>query len=195
MRWRRGLQVLTRRRGEVQIGTDPRWAVRVAGIDRAEARMLCSLTDLTDVPLEGLANEHGVAAERARELQRLLTEARLLAPPAAHRLGTRREPVPARLGDDLQVHSLLADDADGGARVGARASRVVRIEGLGRTGSVLAGALAAAGVGWLELVDERLVGPHEPGVGGILERDVGGVREQVVARIVTGTTPGVLTAR
>ncbi len=177
----------------MQIGTDPRWAVRVSGLDRAEAHMLRALTDLEELPLEGLALRHGVEADRALELHRLLDEARLLAPPPLNRRGTDRDPVPARLGDDLQVHSLLIDDADGAARVGARARRTVAIEGLGRTGAVLACALAAAGVGTLALTDPRTVGPQEPGVGGVTERDVGGVRDQVVARIVMDLAPGTAT--
>jgi len=177
----------------MQIGTDPRWAVRLGGLDRAESRMLQALTDLEEVPLEGLALRHGVDAGRAHELFRLLDEARLIAPRQAHRRGTDRSPVPARLADDLQVHSLLAADADGASRVAARAARTVRIEGLGRTGTVVAGALAAAGVGTRVLSDSRPVGPQEPGVGGISDRDVGAVRHEVVARIVADLAPGIAT--
>ena len=177
----------------MQIGTDPRWAVRVGGLDRSEARMLHALSDLEEMPLEGLALQHGVDADRAHELHRLLDGASLLAPDPANRRGPDRDPVPARLGDDLRVHSLLIDDADGAARVGARARRTVGIEGLGRTGSVVAGTLAAAGVGTLALTDPRDVGPQEPGVGGVTERDVGAPREEVVARVVTDLAPGVST--
>lgn len=152
--------------------------------------MLASVTDLEEVPLEPLAARHGVAAERARELLALLDDARLLAPPPANRRGPDREPVPARLGDELQVHALLSEDADGAALLHARASRSVAVVGLGRTGAVVAGTLAAAGVGTLELSDPELVSPHEPGVGGISERDVGARREQAVARAVTDLAPG-----
>ena len=184
---------MTRRRGEVQIGIDPRWAVRVGGLDRAEAHMLEELTDLEEVPFEGLALRHGVDEARARELFRLLDEARVIAPAPAHRRGTDRPPVPARLGDDLQVHSLLARDADGAALLGARARRTVGIEELGRTGAVVASTLAAAGVGTLVLDDPRAVGPQEPGVGGLTERDVDRPMEAVVARVVTDVAPGITT--
>src|SRR5690606_18381827 len=159
MRWRRGIQVLERRRGEVQIGTDPRWAVRVRGLARGEARMLAGLGDLVEVPLTRLAHEHDVEPARAQGLFDALARTRVLAPPVENRRGVDRDPVPARLGDDLQVRSLLLADADGAAQIAGRARRSVRIEGLGRVGTVLAGAPAAARVGPVVPGDPREAGP------------------------------------
>lgn len=177
----------------MQIGTDPRWAVRVRGLARGEARMLAGLGDLVEVPLTRLAHEHDVEPGRAQELFDALARTRVLAPPVENRRGVDRDPVPARLGDDLQVRSLLLADADGAAQIAGRARRSVRIEGLGRVGTVLAGALATAGVGTVVPVDPREVGPHETGVG-LTERDVGRPRSEAVAQVVTDRAPGAVTS-
>lgn len=194
MRWRRGIQVLERRRGEVQIGTDPRWAIRLGGLARREVELLRALSDITDVPLEQLAHRHSVPLERSRELVAALDGARVVAPDVENRRGLGRTPVPARLGEDLRVLSLLADDADGAELLRTRGASTVRVEGLGRAGAVLAGALATAGVGTIGLADPRPVSPAEPGVAGLTERDVGTPREEVVARVLTDVAPGVSTA-
>ena len=177
----------------MQIGTDPRWAVRVGGLDRAESRLLRALNDLDEIPLDQLAHQLEVSVARTHEIRAALEKTRVVAPEVMNRRGRSREPVPARLGDDLQVRSLLLDDADGAAQLGARTRRSVRVEGLGRTGTVLAVALAAAGVGTVGLVDPVVVGPQEPGVGGITERDVGSPREEVAARIMMDAAPGIST--
>ena len=52
MRLRTGLRVLRRTATEVQVGTDPRWAVRLPGLTPAEADLLQAVdarTDLTEV--------------------------------------------------------------------------------------------------------------------------------------------------
>jgi len=190
MRWRRGLTVLTRRHGTIQIGTDPRWAVRLSGLAEAESRMLRAVSDVEDVPVERLARRHGVPGERARALQAQLERARVLAPPPRHRSGSVREPVPARLADELRVQGLLAEDADGTRLVAARAHRLVEVEGLGRTGAALAAALAASGVGTLVLGDPSPVRPWDVGAAGLREEDLGAPREQAVARAVTGLAAG-----
>ena len=178
----------------MQIGTDPRWAVRLGGLGRAEVRLLSSLSDIDQLPLEQLAHSRDVPAGRLQEIRDALDRTRVVAPSVENRRGTDRVPVPARLGDDLQVRSLLDDAGDGAAVLGARAARAVRVEGLGRTGTVLATALAAAGVGTIVLVDPRMVGPSEPGVGGMRERDVARPREEVAARLLADLAPGVSTA-
>ena len=87
MRLRAGLRVLRRTATEVQVGTDPRWAVRLPDLTPAEADLLQSVdarTDLTEVAR--LVAGRDVDPDRVRALVDVLVEARL----------TVGEPVPGR---------------------------------------------------------------------------------------------------
>src|SRR5450759_846251 len=78
MRLRPGLRVLRRTDSEVQIGTDARWGVRLAGLGPGEASLLRLLDD--DPELDSLvdrARAFGVADVRANELLDSLQTARL----------------------------------------------------------------------------------------------------------------------
>jgi hypothetical protein len=70
----------------------------------------------------------------------------------------------------------------------------VRVTGLGRCGLMLAGLVAAAGVGTLELDDESPVTQHEIGPGGLSARDLGVPRSTAAARMLHDVAPGVRTA-
>ncbi len=167
MRLRDGLRVLRRTDTEVQVGTDPRWAVRItdvpAGID---------LTDLRTIDPAVLD---------------LLTAARL----------TQDEtdvPVPSGpAAVDAQVRSLLGERADGHAVVRARGDRVVAVLGLGPTGLGIAVGLASAGVGTVLVDDDGRVRPVDVGPSGYRWTDVGSARCAVAARLLRDVAPRVST--
>ncbi|KRD44544.1 hypothetical protein ASE38_10595 [Cellulomonas sp. Root930] len=184
MRLRAGLRVLRRTTTEVQVGTDPRWAVRLTDLTPADADLLMSVdprTDLTELVARA------VDVERARALVAVLVDARLTdaRPPAAVLRG------PAAV--DADVWSLLRPDGDGTRLVRARADRVVAVLGLGPTGLGIAVGLAAAGVGTLLLDDERPVRSTDVGVCGYRWADAGSAREHVAARLLRDVAPHVST--
>ena len=148
MRLRAGLRVLRRTATEVQVGTDPRWAVRLPDLTPAEADLLQSVdarTDLTEVAR--LVAGRDVDPDRVRALVDVLVEARLTAGrpvpgrparaggggrrgvvPAARRRGRcRRRPGPRgpggggpRAGPDRARHRRRARRGGGGHAAGGR---------------------------------------------------------------------------
>ncbi|WP_315097853.1 thiamine biosynthesis protein ThiF [uncultured Cellulomonas sp.] len=189
MRLRAGLQVLRRTSTEVQVGTDPRWAVRLPDLTPAEVDLLLTVdprTDLTDLPRAAAAR--GVDVDRAQALVAALVDARLTqdGPPRAAVRG------PAAV--DVDVWSLLRADGDGAGLVRARAERVVAVLGLGPTGLGIAVGLAAAGVGTVLVDDERPVRSTDVGVSGYRWADAGSARQRVATRLLRDVAPDVSTA-
>jgi len=162
MRLRSGLRVLRRGADEVQVGTDPRWAVRVTGLAPDEVDVLVT-GSLDAFPLlAGQLSRVGLAVEDT--------------------------PTGPASADDA-AWGLLRPDDTAAARARRRGTARVGIVGLGPTGVGVAVALAAAGVGTLELDDERPVRPTDVGV--FRWQDVGIAREQVAARMVRDAAPRV----
>ena len=189
MRLRAGLRVLRRTATEVQVGTDPRWAVRLLDLTPTEADLLQSLdprTDLTEVAQ--LAAGRDVDPDRVRALVDALVGARLTSD------GPARAVLRGPAAVDAAVWSLLRADGDGAGVVRARADRVVAVLGLGPTGLGIAVGLAAAGVGTLLVDDERPVRSTDVGVCGYRWADVGSVREHVAARLLRDVALHVSTA-
>ncbi|WP_456788180.1 thiamine biosynthesis protein ThiF [Cellulomonas sp. P5_C5] len=189
MRLRAGLRVLRRTATEVQLGTDPRWAVRLTDLTPSEADVLQLIDARTDLTrLADLTSRHDVDPDRVRALVEVLVEARLTTgdAPRATLLG------PASV--DAAVWSLLRADGDGAGVVRARADRVVAVLGLGPTGLGIAVGLAAAGVGTLLVDDERPVRSTDIGLCGYRWADAGSVREHVTARLLRDVAPHVSTA-
>ncbi|GIG19308.1 thiamin biosynthesis protein [Cellulomonas chitinilytica] len=184
MRLRPGLRVLRRGDTEVQVGTDPRWAVRLTDLTAAECRLLLSVDERTDLAgLPALARGRGLDPARVATLVSLLHEARLtVAGPAG-----RAAPGPAT--PDAVTWSLLRPHADGAELVQGRARCTVGVLGLGPTGLGVAVALAAAGIGTLLLDDARPVRSEDVGPGGYRWGDVGSVREQVATRVLRDVAP------
>jgi len=189
MRLRAGLTVLWREPTQVQIGTDPRWAVVLADLSPSAARALTAVpAGAGEREIRAALASEAVERQEADAILGHLGAARLLVP--EHRPAPRSTLTPA----DEQVWALLDADGDSSGTAGRRGRARVRVEGLGRLGAALAASLAAAGIGDLELVDPGLVTPHEVGFGGLTRGDVGGPRGAAVARAVREAGPLVRTA-
>lgn len=173
MQLRAGLRVVRRGPGEVQLGTDPRWAVRVSGLTPDQADRLARVGDrrldpwLPAALLQDLAAAGALRPRRPREVR---------VPPA---------PAP-----DAHAYALTRSGEDGGDVLRARARATVAVAGLGRTGLALVQSLAAAGVGVLVLDDTAPVRPSDVGTGAG-EADVGRPRDEVAARLLRAAAPHV----
>lgn len=178
--------VLRRAPGELQFGTDPRWSVRLVGLEPAEEDWLRGLVrpDDRDAP------PSGIGRPRQAELLRLLEEARLLVPARRRRPDS---PAPGSGAADVHVLAALRPDGAGHRVLAARGRAAVGIVGLGRVGASLATTLATAGVGTLALHDPATVLVTDVGVGAYRLRDVGSPREDAVRRAVAEVAPGVVT--
>ena len=185
MRLRPGLDLLWRAPGEVQIGTDPRWAVRLSGLTDVEVDVLTEAEPGTTVEsLRASATRHGLAAERFAALLRALDEAHVLCPIPSRPAATGSATLLSGAAGDACAWSAVLEDGDGVAHVRARAARSVGIVGLGRLGLQVAVVLAAAGIGTVLLQDDGLVTSADLGVGGYRPRDVGSPRTEAAHRIV-----------
>ncbi|MFB8227915.1 ThiF family adenylyltransferase [Cellulosimicrobium sp. NPDC055967] len=181
--------LLRRAPGEVQVGTDPRWSVRLAGLEPGEEEWLRALA--SPAARQGDGHEAGPPAPPARRaaLVRLLEDAHLLVP------ARRRRPVspaPANGAADVGVLSALRPDGAGHRVLASRARATVAVVGLGRVGAALAVHLATAGVGTVVLEDHGTVLATDVGVGAYRLRDVGTPRETAVRRLVEDVAPGVV---
>lgn len=169
---------------QVQIGTDPRWAVVLTDLDPSAARALHrSGAGARLETLRAAFREDGVAEDEVEAVVGHLRAARLLVPTAT----TPDTP-------EGIVAGLLSADGDGSPTLRRRSRAVVRVEGLGRLGAALCLALAAAGVGALQLIDERSVTRHDLALGGIGPSDVGSTRAAAVSRVLHDVAPHVRTA-
>lgn len=200
MRLRAGLRVLRRAPDEVQVGTDPRWAMRLTGLAPGEVDLLLSIDDgATKREVSRLARSLGVPLDRLEALQAELDRAQLTTPKNSARRApaaatqARHDPFPARLGPDAAVWGRLLDGGDGAGLVAARGRRVVGIAGAGRVGLTTAVTLAVAGVGTVLIEDESPVTPSDLGLGGYTARDLTSPRRVAVARLLRDLAPEVRT--
>ncbi|MGY4643248.1 thiamine biosynthesis protein ThiF [Cellulomonas sp. URHB0016] len=184
MRLRPGLRLLRRGDTEVQVGTDPRWAVRLTDLSTAECRLLMSVDDRTDLAaLPAIAGRLGLDPARVSTLVALLHEAHLTVAGGSGRVA------PGPASPEAALWSLLRPQADGTPLVAERARRTVGVIGLGPTGLGVAVALAAAGVGTLLVDDPRAVRSDDVGLGGYRWSDVGSAREHVATRVLRDVAP------
>ncbi|WP_182111898.1 ThiF family adenylyltransferase [Actinotalea sp. JY-7876] len=183
-RLRGRLPVLWRGADEVQVGTDPRWALGVSGLPPAAARALSELPAGADRRAVVTTLRRAGAPEAATSaVVAHLTSAELLVacpPPGA--------------SPDEQAWALLAHDADGARVLRRRARAVVGVRGLGRVGTGVAAGLAGAGVGTLVLEDAGHVTRHDVGASGLRDQDVGRPRADAVARLLRDVAPDVRTS-
>lgn len=186
---RPGLRVLPRADDEVQVGTDPRWAVRLVGLAPAEVRLWVQVDDTTDLTrLPARARDAGLDAVAVAATVDELTRAGL----------TRTRPdastaVHGPAASDAAAWSLLHPDAAGDAVVTARADAVVGVVGLGPTGLGVARQLAVAGVGTLLLDDDAPVRSPDVTAGTHRWADVGTPRAVASQRLLREVAPGVRT--
>ena len=184
-----GLPVLHRAPGELQLGTDPRHAVVLSGIDEPLVSLLRTL-DGRDTAAE-LAARAGPAEQPA--LDQLLFDLAGLGlvedalPPEVGIDGAPAGTVPARLAADSSWWALRTtqDRADANTR---RQRAAMVIHGSGRVAASLATLLAATGVGWIHCVAKGTVTPEEIGCG-YLEEDVGRPRSAALRRAVLRGAP------
>ena len=195
MRLRTGLRVLWRAPGEVQIGTDARWAVRLTDLTRHEIDLLTALLD--GATLRGLtasARSLGMPPARLDALVTLLDRAQLTMPDSGPR---RSQPtvvqLPPGTGPDAATWTRLLADSDGAALIAARGDRTVGLLGAGRLGLSMAVTLASAGVGSVLVEDDQPVSHADLGVGGYTTRDLGAPRRAAAARVLSNVAPGVRT--
>lgn len=187
-RLRSGLRVLPRASDEVQVGTDPRWAVRLVGLSPAEVRLWSDVDDTTDLTtLPERAAAAGVDGAGVTSTVVDLRGAGL----------TRAAPVRGRAAQgpaaaDVAGWDLVAGAGD--AVVAARARAVVGVVGLGPTGLAVARHLATAGVGGVLLDDDSPVRSRDVAGGGHRWADVGTSRAVAAARVLREDAPGVRTS-
>ncbi len=160
--------MLRRTSTEVQVGTDPRWAVRLTDLTPSEADLLPDLEAVDPSLTDLLTRAH-------------LTQGDEVSIPSGPR------------AVDAQVWSLLRPHADGADLVRGREQRVVAVLGLGPTGAGVAVGLATAGVGTILLDDGTPVRPVDVGPTGYRWTDVGAVRSSVAARMLRDVAPRVST--
>ncbi|QJW37433.1 ThiF family adenylyltransferase [Cellulosimicrobium protaetiae] len=186
-------RVLRRAPGEVQVGTDPRWSVRIAGLEPDDEEWLGALASPAGQrggPDPVLAGATGASGRRSA-LVTLLEEAHLLVPARPRRAAST---APANGHADLGVLSALRPDGAGHRVLAARARSTVAVVGLGRVGAALALHLATAGVGTIVVDDPGTVLSTDVGSGAYRVRDVGASREAAVRRLVEEVAPAVVVA-
>ncbi|GAA4288443.1 hypothetical protein [Georgenia daeguensis] len=182
MRLRPGLTVLWRRKGESQVGVDPRCAVVLEDLTAGEQHVLDHLRhEPTEADLIRVGRTSGVAPERVRELVALLHRSGVLAP------DPRPRPPGSAVTPDEAYWSRLLADGDGARLMAHRSAAAVAVAGLDQVGMRIAVHLAEAGVGTLLLKDESPVLPSD--VGPYHPRDVGGVRRERAEAVLRSSFP------
>lgn len=188
MRLRAGLTMLWRGPTEVQVGTDPRWAVALTDLSPSAARALSDApAGAAERDLRAALATEDVDGEEVDAVLAHLRAARLLV--HEHRPAAR----PTMSAADQQTWALLEADGDPATVARRRGAARVRVEGLGRLGATLAATLATAGIGMLELGDPAAVTSQEVGFGGLTSRDVGTPRPAAVGRAARDAGPLVRT--
>jgi bacteriocin biosynthesis cyclodehydratase domain-containing protein len=166
----RGLRRLWRDHETLQLGIEPRHAVVLRGLSRADETVLEMLDGSRDV--EGLvaqAGARGVDELSVRRLLLMLARARVLDDRALQPRGNERDR--QRLEPDALSIALLDRTPGAAARaLLTRTGATVAVHGIGRIGAGVVALLAAAGVGRVVCVDDGPVraadltpaGPDEP---------------------------------
>lgn len=188
MRINPGLHVLALSASARQYGLGPS-ALVLRGLQQTDLAFLAALrTGMVDGRESAEAARCAVPPQRARALTQALAPVLLPFPEQAQSSGPA---VPAlrmeRLAGDIDRLS-AAYGVNGSAMIRHRARAAVEIAGLGRTGSLLARALATAGVGTLVLSDPGVVLPTDLGPAFALP-DLGMGRVQAVKRHIYRVDP------
>jgi hypothetical protein len=182
---------LWRDRETLQLGRNPARAVVLAGLDDT-TRSVLTLLDGTrdDAQLRRDAAAHGCPPDRTATLLGLLDDAGALADAGAPRTAGLDLRERERTAADAAALALLAGRETPGCLLRRRAARV-RVVGAGRVGSALAGLLACAGVGAVDVDDGGLTRPHDTGPCGPGLGDVGRSRGEAVRERLAAAAPSV----
>jgi hypothetical protein len=134
----------------------------------------------------------GLRPGRAEALVELLSGAGLVGDAGQDRtpLVGLRPDERERLSADLASLALVRGDG-GLPALALRREAQVLVVGAGRVGAPLAVALATAGVGAVDVVDDELTRPQDTGVGGLDLRDVGRPRGRAARELVHRAAPSV----
>jgi len=191
-----GLPLVHRGPSTVQIGVDPRHGTVLDGLTEADLDLLHELATGVDDSRLALPTDAGPAQIsgldrilRARILVNLLTDTGVLQRSHSGRAALLRlAGSRPRLAPDAAAWSIVhPDSGDGWELLAERRRAVVELRGGGRTALMLAGSLAAAGVGTVRLLGGNDVVAADVGPGGAAPTDVGDPTAQVAARVVART--------
>lgn len=180
----RRLQMFERSAHCVQIGLGEQ-SIVLDGLTFPDKRLLFLLLEGSDKSVAAMANECGLLPARAQYLIELLGPVLIETPASGSALSGLRSD---RLGPDVEQWS-AAYEQDAAPLMERRSRAAVRIAGLGRTGSVIAQALAAAGIGTLLLEDNHRVRACDVGVGSYRLCDIGMTRTAAVRRQIHHVDP------
>jgi len=179
----------------VQFGMAPAHAMVLGPMDTATGSLLTLFDGTRGLPLlrdEG--RRMGLPDGRVDGLVERLSRAGLLddatgGGPAADALRARPA-VLDRLRPDAASLSLVTGEPGAAMRrLAARRVLRVQVRGAGRVGVVLASALAAAGVGRVDVQDGGCVEPWDVAPGGLPVESVGERRDEAARRAVRGAAP------
>ncbi|HET8795156.1 MAG TPA: ThiF family adenylyltransferase [Arthrobacter sp.] len=182
------LHVFDRSEQCVQFGVGEQ-SVILDGLTVPDKRLINLLIEGTDEPESALAGKCGLLPARAGYLIRMLQPV-LITPSQSETVlsGLRAD----RLEPDI-IQWSAAYELNAAPLMERRNQAAVRIMGLGRTGSTIAQALAAAGIGTLLLDDNHRVGPADVGAGSFRLCDVGMPRAAAVRRQIQHIDPTIQT--
>ena len=211
MRINPGLQVLSIVEGTIQIGTGQR-ARWITGLDAAEQQFVLSLGGRE--PLPGPREAPPLAPARQQAILSVLRPVLIEPDPGVvvgdgsvapgnavapspevelpsggpRQVGTAGGPGTSRLTPDILQWS-AAYELDAAPVLRRRAEARVAIHHLGRTGQMLAGVLAASGIGSLLLCDDGRMQPEDLGAATTGINSVGQLRTRAAARALAQAYP------
>jgi hypothetical protein len=175
----------------LQLGRTSGRAAVVHGLDPALRAVLDLLDGSYDrATVVAAAAVQGCDPARAEALVELLTRAGLVADAGQDRsslLGLRPDER-ERLAADLASLALVRGDG-GVPALALRRDLQVLVVGAGRVGAPLAVALATAGIGAVDVVDDDMTRPQDTGVGGLGLGDVGRPRGQAARELLHRAAP------
>ncbi|GAB3263333.1 ThiF family adenylyltransferase [Arthrobacter pigmenti] len=180
----RRLQMFERSDHCVQIGVGEQ-SIVLDGLTAPDKRLLFRLVEGSDKSSPALAAEFGLLPARAQYLIELLDPVLIRTADGRTTLSGLRSD---RLGPDIEQWS-AAYEQDAAPMMERRSRAAVRVAGLGRTGSVIAQGLAAAGIGTLLLEDGHRVRACDVGAGSYRLCDIGMARTAAVRRQIHHVDP------
>jgi bacteriocin biosynthesis cyclodehydratase domain-containing protein len=174
--------------GAVQFSTDPRWALRLTGLDSVEVAWLVELGRRRHSSLAVTAARHGIADHRRDRIVEMLRASQFLQQHSRRAIPDSAASSPTA---DAPALGALRLDGAGYATLAKRAHASVAVTRLGRLGAAVAIQLATAGVGAIIVPDSGFVQTADLGLGGYAAADVGRPRREVLHEILARVAPRV----